>query len=91
MVLSENHFPPPNYNYEKCDLQIMMSDDGVNWGKRQRISAANEPREMLYVSIVGTEGNDTLTTGKEFYIYYTRTQLLTWDDKDVVRRKISLE
>jgi len=91
MVLSENHYPPPKYTYEKCDLQIMTSDDGVNWGKRQRISDANEPRELLYVSIIDTEGNASLTTGKEFYIYYTRTQSLTWDDKDVVRRKITLE
>jgi len=91
MVLSENHYPPPEYTYEKCDLQIMTSDDGVNWGKRQRISDNNEPRELLYVSIIDTEGNDSLTTGQEFYIYYTRTQSLTWDDKDVVRRKITLE
>jgi len=91
MVLSENHYPPPAYTYEKCDLQIMTSDDGVNWGTRQRISSADEPRELLYVSIIDTEGNDTLTTGKEFYIYYTRTQSLSWADKDVVRRKITLD
>jgi len=90
MVLSENHYPPPNYTYEKCDLQIMTSDDGVNWSTRRRISDVNEPRELLYVSIVGPEGNDSLTTGKEFYIYYTRTQVLDWSDKDVVRRKITL-
>jgi hypothetical protein len=91
MVLSENHYPPPRYTYQKTDMQIMTSDDGVNWGKRRRISGANEPRELLYVSIIGAEGNDSLTTGQEFYIYYTRTQSLTWDDKDVVRRKITLD
>jgi len=91
MVLSENHYPPPKYAYEKCDLQIMTSDDGVNWSTRQRISDVNEPRELLYVSIVGPEGNDSLTTEKEFFIYYTRTQVLDWRDKDVVRRKITLD
>jgi hypothetical protein len=90
MVLSENHYPPPKYTYKNCDLHIMTSDDGINWGNRRRISDAKEPRELLYVSIVGAEGNDSLTTGQEFYIYYTRTQSLTWDDKDVVRRKITL-
>jgi hypothetical protein len=91
MIVSENHFPPPDYAYEKCDLHIMTSDDGVNWGERRPISAPEEPRELLYVSIIDTEGNASLTTGKEFYIYYTRTELLGWDDKDVVRRKITLE
>jgi len=91
MVLSENHYPPPKYTYEKCDLNIMTSDDGVNWGERRRISDKNEPRELLYVSIVDAEGNASLTTGKEFYIYYTRTKSLSWDDKDVVRRKITLD
>ncbi len=72
---------------------LYSSSDGVNWTKLQQIE--DDGFESFYCTLIGT-GEDPNVTGRDFYVYYTRSVIggvdgfLRWQDADLVRRRLTV-
>lgn len=83
----------PGSPWPATSLYWLESEDGLHWSNYQKI--VHESVHNMYVTIVGF-GDDTRETGKQFYIYYIRSQLFAQNGVDrngdavLVRRLISL-
>ena len=77
-------------------LFLSFSSDGINWENPVPIitTKKNSKEEFFYPTLLSLRDDPVFAAGKEFWIYYTRSQIGAWNrwkDAQWVRRKIILE